>query len=503
MAGPCSTFRPSGAGPSASSSRAAARTSRSEAERPTAGDPARPKARRRRPSSSRTAASIGPSRRFSGRCSPTRATPARAASARFSGRRSRSRSTIRTASRSKRRSVTTNDFGTAAGEFAIPAGRALGAWRVATLARGGGGATVRVEEYKRPTFEVTLKDSTEALRLNRPGAADRRGALLLRPAGLFRHRALERDAHAELPVVVLVARIPPRGPDARRSRPAAPPSRPTARSRSRSRRRPTSGSPARARRPISTPSPPTPRTRAARPARRRAPSDSDSSRSRRASTCPAAFLRAGGRSEVTVVRTNLDGAPRAGSGRVAPLSASSNRPRRRCPADLPPDPAGAAGGRPPDAGRRSAPPVADRVRAGAGHGAVEERRRGRAGGAHARREGHRADRGPEPLRRRLPPASTGRATSSAPSTRRRASSSSPRRARRSRFRPSSSPRRLRSRSAGRRGSSRRRACPARTSISRSTGTGRPSSGGRSSRGSRRRSSRSRSRRGIAAASPSS
>ncbi len=65
------------------------------------------------------------------------------------------------------RSVTTNDFGTAAGEFAIPAGRALGAWRVATSLEGGG-AMVRVEEYKRPTFEVTLKDSVEPLRLNRP-----------------------------------------------------------------------------------------------------------------------------------------------------------------------------------------------------------------------------------------------------------------------------------------------------------------------------------------------
>ncbi len=65
------------------------------------------------------------------------------------------------------RSVTTNGFGTAAGEFAIPSGRALGAWRV-TTSLGGVGAGVRVEEYKRPTFEVTLKDSAEPLRLNRP-----------------------------------------------------------------------------------------------------------------------------------------------------------------------------------------------------------------------------------------------------------------------------------------------------------------------------------------------
>jgi len=52
------------------------------------------------------------------------------------------------------RSVTTNDYGSAAGEFVIPTGRALGSWRVETSLSGSAG--VRVEEYKRPTFEVTL-----------------------------------------------------------------------------------------------------------------------------------------------------------------------------------------------------------------------------------------------------------------------------------------------------------------------------------------------------------
>ena len=65
------------------------------------------------------------------------------------------------------RNVTTNAFGTAAGEFAIPTGRALGAWRVST-SLGGADASVRVEEYKRPTFEVRLEDPKEPLRLNRP-----------------------------------------------------------------------------------------------------------------------------------------------------------------------------------------------------------------------------------------------------------------------------------------------------------------------------------------------
>jgi len=64
------------------------------------------------------------------------------------------------------RTVTTNDFGSAAGEFMIPAGRALGSWRLES-SLGGARANFRVEEYKRPTFEVTWKDPTEPLRLNR------------------------------------------------------------------------------------------------------------------------------------------------------------------------------------------------------------------------------------------------------------------------------------------------------------------------------------------------
>ncbi|RKH10285.1 hypothetical protein D7V97_14185, partial [Corallococcus sp. CA053C] len=64
------------------------------------------------------------------------------------------------------RDARTNSFGSVAGEFTIPAGRPLGSWYV--RANPWGAAAVRVEEYKRPTFEVTLKDAPEALRLNRP-----------------------------------------------------------------------------------------------------------------------------------------------------------------------------------------------------------------------------------------------------------------------------------------------------------------------------------------------
>lgn len=71
--------------------------------------------------------------------------------------------------------LTSNEFGSAAGEFLIPSGRLLGNWRVEVRGSYSGQTGVRVEEYKRPTFEVSLKDPTEALRLGRaatlPGEA--------------------------------------------------------------------------------------------------------------------------------------------------------------------------------------------------------------------------------------------------------------------------------------------------------------------------------------------
>ncbi len=59
------------------------------------------------------------------------------------------------------RTATANDFGTASGEFVIPAGL-LGSWGLRSAtgdpeACSCDGAWVRVEEYKRPTFEVTLE----------------------------------------------------------------------------------------------------------------------------------------------------------------------------------------------------------------------------------------------------------------------------------------------------------------------------------------------------------
>ncbi len=64
------------------------------------------------------------------------------------------------------KTVSSNTYGSAAGEFTIPAGRALGAWNVRCAT--GGAASIRVEEYKRPTFETTLDVPKDPLRLNRP-----------------------------------------------------------------------------------------------------------------------------------------------------------------------------------------------------------------------------------------------------------------------------------------------------------------------------------------------
>ena len=62
--------------------------------------------------------------------------------------------------------VHSNDFGSASGTFVLASGRALGNWSLRTTV--GGHAMVRVEEYKRPSFEVTLDDPAGELALNRP-----------------------------------------------------------------------------------------------------------------------------------------------------------------------------------------------------------------------------------------------------------------------------------------------------------------------------------------------
>jgi len=69
--------------------------------------------------------------------------------------------------------VKTNRFGSAAGSFEIPAGRLLGMWRLYVGSEVDRQLAVvsllRVEEYKRPTFEVSIQDPPSPLRLNKPG----------------------------------------------------------------------------------------------------------------------------------------------------------------------------------------------------------------------------------------------------------------------------------------------------------------------------------------------
>ena len=62
--------------------------------------------------------------------------------------------------------VATNGYGSADTSFEIPPGRLLGQWRLDSDL--GGGSAIRVEEYKRPTFEVELEPPADQLRLNRP-----------------------------------------------------------------------------------------------------------------------------------------------------------------------------------------------------------------------------------------------------------------------------------------------------------------------------------------------
>ncbi len=61
--------------------------------------------------------------------------------------------------------VRTNVHGSASGSFTIPAGRILGNWSLRSSLNGY--SSVKVEEYKRPTFEAVLDPPAEALRLNR------------------------------------------------------------------------------------------------------------------------------------------------------------------------------------------------------------------------------------------------------------------------------------------------------------------------------------------------
>lgn len=59
----------------------------------------------------------------------------------------------------------TNKFGSASGEFLIPKGKLLGNWTIQTSM--GGGASLKVEEYKRPTFLIEMSKDGAEYRLNK------------------------------------------------------------------------------------------------------------------------------------------------------------------------------------------------------------------------------------------------------------------------------------------------------------------------------------------------
>lgn len=62
--------------------------------------------------------------------------------------------------------VQTNGFGSAAGKFTIKTGALLGNWQLRTSWNGS--KRIKVEEYKRPTFEVKFNDNKKPLSLNQP-----------------------------------------------------------------------------------------------------------------------------------------------------------------------------------------------------------------------------------------------------------------------------------------------------------------------------------------------
>ncbi len=62
--------------------------------------------------------------------------------------------------------VQTNDFGSASGEFDIPEGSLLGSWHIATN-NGHNDRWINVEEYKRPTFEISFQEQSSDIELNK------------------------------------------------------------------------------------------------------------------------------------------------------------------------------------------------------------------------------------------------------------------------------------------------------------------------------------------------
>lgn len=65
----------------------------------------------------------------------------------------------------EKKTVTTNNFGSASGDFFIPKGKLLGNWTLSTTL--GGHRSLKVEEYKRPTFLLEFPEIANEFRLNK------------------------------------------------------------------------------------------------------------------------------------------------------------------------------------------------------------------------------------------------------------------------------------------------------------------------------------------------
>jgi len=69
--------------------------------------------------------------------------------------------------------LTSDSYGGIAGKFELPSDATLGQYQLTVVNRGGG--TFRVEEYKKPEFEVTIDAPTEPIMLGEKITAKIRG----------------------------------------------------------------------------------------------------------------------------------------------------------------------------------------------------------------------------------------------------------------------------------------------------------------------------------------
>ena len=105
---------------------------------------------------------------------------------------------------------TTDDYGGLAGEFPLPKGTTLGVYRIQVvdgrkIAVGGG--SFRVEEYKKPEFEVDGRGAQGAGATGRQGQRHRQGEILFRRSGDQREGEVQGAAHQLQPTLVSARQV--------------------------------------------------------------------------------------------------------------------------------------------------------------------------------------------------------------------------------------------------------------------------------------------------------